>query len=198
MKKELDSKGFSTYCNRYAKLFIVGVNQTVFINNIFVMTIEQIDTNSIVNIYYHIVNLITRWVHLPMKCVVRRLDMSEFWNVFQNCLIELSWCVCLIVSVYKNSNLRGHAPQTKIEHILFTISKSTLLWKISTRVGILACLRVIDPIFFLWTRKFQLKLTITRPLGRACIHNGVKISHGKSLTMSHFCPPNYPNKESMF
>ena len=45
-----------------------------------------------------------------------------------------------------------------------------------TRVGILARLRVIDPSFFLWTHKFKLKLTITRPLGRACIHNGVKIS----------------------
>ena len=63
------------------------------------------------------------------------------------------------------------------------------------RVGILARLRVIDPLFFLWTHKFQLKLTITRPLGRACIHNGVKISHGKSLTMSLFCPPNYHNIE---
>ena len=64
------------------------------------------------------------------------------------------------------------------------------------RVGILARLRIIDPLFFLWTYKFQLKLTITRPLGQACIHNGVKISHGKSLTMSHFCPPNYQNIES--
>ena len=49
----------------------------------------------------------------------------------------------------------------------------------------------IDPLLFLWTHKFQLKLTITRPLGRACIHNGVNISHGKSLAMSHFCLPNY-------
>ena len=56
-------------------------------------------------------------------------------------------------------------------------------------------LRVIDPLFFLRTHRFQLKLTITRPLGRACIHNGVKISHGKSLAMSHFCPPNYQNIE---
>ena len=56
-------------------------------------------------------------------------------------------------------------------------------------------LRVIDPSFFLWTHKFQLKLTITRPLGRSSIHNGVKISHGKSLTMFHFCPPNYQNIE---
>ena len=63
------------------------------------------------------------------------------------------------------------------------------------RVGILARLRVIDPSFFLWTHKFQLKLTILRPLGRTCIHNGVKISHGKSLTMSLFCPPNYQNIE---
>ena len=62
------------------------------------------------------------------------------------------------------------------------------------RVGILARLRVIDPLFFLWTHKFQLQLTITRPLGRACIHNGVNISHGKSLAMSHFCPPNYQNR----
>ena len=54
------------------------------------------------------------------------------------------------------------------------------------RIGLFARLRVIDPLFFLWTHKFQLKLTITRPLGRACIHNGVKISHGKSLTMSIF------------
>ena len=61
--------------------------------------------------------------------------------------------------------------------------------------GILARLRVIDPLFFLWTHKFQLKLTITRPLGRAYIHNGVKISHAKSLKMSHFCPPNYQNIE---
>ena len=119
MKKELDSKGFSTYCNRYAKLFIVGVNQTVFINNIVVMTIEQIDTNSIVNTCYHIVNLITRRVHLPMECVVRHLDMSEFWNVFWDCLIELSWCICLIVSVYKNLNLRGNTSLTKIVNTYF-------------------------------------------------------------------------------
>ena len=73
---------------------------------------------------------------------------------------------------------------------------------VEIRVGILARLRVIDPSFFLWTHKFQLKLTITRPLdaitrplGRASIHNGVKISHGKSLTMFHFCPPNYQNIE---
>ena len=71
------------------------------------------------------------------------------------------------------------------------ISSAELLY----RVGILARLRVIDPLFFLWTHKFQLHLTVTRPLGRACIHNGVKISHGKSLTMSHFCPPNYQNIE---
>ena len=32
-------------------------------------------------------------------------------------------------------------------------------------------------------------------LGRACTHNGVKISHGKSLTMSNFCSPNYQNIE---
>ena len=50
-------------------------------------------------------------------------------------------------------------------------------------------------IFFLWTPNFQLKLTIMRPLGRACIHIGVKISHEKSLTVSHFCPPNYQNIE---
>ena len=36
-----------------------------------------------------------------------------------------------------------------------------LVW---TRVGILVCLRVIDPLFFLWTHMFQLKLTISRPL----------------------------------
>ena len=34
--------------------------------------------------------------------------------------------------------------------------------------------------------KFQLKFTILRPIGRACIHNEVKISHGKSLTMCPF------------
>ena len=66
------------------------------------------------------------------------------------------------------------------------------------RVGVLARLRVIDSLFFLWTHKFQLKLTITRPLGRACIHNGVRISHGKSLTMSHFCPPNIKIYSYMF
>ena len=57
------------------------------------------------------------------------------------------------------------------------------------------CLRVIDPLFFLWKHKFQLKFTIMRPLGRACIHNGVKISHGKPLTISQFRPPNYQNIE---
>ena len=57
------------------------------------------------------------------------------------------------------------------------------------RVGILAHLHVIDPLFCLWMHKFQLRLNITCPLGCACIHNGVKLSHGKSLTMSHFCPP---------
>ena len=64
-----------------------------------------------------------------------------------------------------------------------------------TSVDILARLRVIDPLFFLWTHKFQLKLTITHPLGCACIHNGVKMSHEKSLTVSHFCPLNYQNIE---
>ena len=54
------------------------------------------------------------------------------------------------------------------------------------RVGILARLCIIDPFFFLWRHKFQLKLTITRSLGRACIHNGVKIYHAKSLIMFHF------------
>ena len=64
-----------------------------------------------------------------------------------------------------------------------------------SRVGILARLRIIHPLFFLWEHKFQLKLTITRPLGRVCMHNGVKVSHEKSLTVSHFCPPNYQNVE---
>ena len=50
----------------------------------------------------------------------------------------------------------------------------------------LAFLRVCVPLYFLCTHKFQLMLTITRPLGRACIHNGLEISHGKSLTMSYF------------
>ena len=45
---------------------------------------------------------------------------------------------------------------------------------VECRVGILARLHVIDSVFFLWTHKFQLKLTITRPLGHACIHNGVQ------------------------
>ena len=72
-----------------------------------------------------------------------------------------------------------------LQKILFLLS----------RVGILVRLRVIDPLFFLWTHKFQLKLTITCPLGRTCIHNGVQISHGKFLSMSHFCPPNYQNIE---
>ena len=48
-----------------------------------------------------------------------------------------------------------------------------------TRVDILARVCVIDPLFFLWTHKFQLKLTTTRPLGCACIHNGVNLSHAK-------------------
>ena len=83
-----------------------------------------------------------------------------------------------------------------------TISQNLCSWQLTwriqgmlIRVGILARLRIIDPLFFLWTHRFQLQLTITRPLGRACIHNGVKISHGKSLTMSHFCPPNNQNIE---
>ena len=63
------------------------------------------------------------------------------------------------------------------------------------RAAGLAFLRIIDPLFFLWTHKFQLKLTITHPLGPACTHNGVKISHAKSLTMSHFCLPKYQNIE---
>ena len=46
---------------------------------------------------------------------------------------------------------------------------------VSAKVGCwlnagMALLRVINPLFFLWTHKFQLKLTITRPLGRACIY----------------------------
>ena len=59
-----------------------------------------------------------------------------------------------------------------------------LVW---CRVGIFARLRVIDPLFFFSERtRFNLKLTITRSLGRTCIHNGVKISHAKFLTMFHF------------
>ena len=86
-----------------------------------------------------------------------------------------------------------------ISHTLSTYPCERLLISpgvtIIVRVGILARLRIIDPLFFLWTHKFQLKLTITRPHGRACIHSGVKISNGKSLTISHFCPPNYQNIE---
>ena len=76
-----------------------------------------------------------------------------------------------------------------------THPKPKLSMFVRYRVGIIARLHIIDPLFFLWTHKFQLKLTITRPLGRACIHNGVKIYHGKSLTISHFCPANYQNIE---
>ena len=61
------------------------------------------------------------------------------------------------------------------------------------RVGILARPHVIDPLLFLWAHNFHLKLTITCPLGCACIHNEVKLSYGKLFTMSHFCPPNYQN-----
>ena len=74
-------------------------------------------------------------------------------------------------------------------------SGCNILSVMPARVGILARLRVIEPLFFLRTHKFQLKLTITRPLGCPYIHNGVKVSHGKSLTMSHFCLPNYQNIE---
>ena len=80
-------------------------------------------------------------------------------------------------------------------HIFGTTFLGKMCNTMCSRVGILARLRVIDPLFFLWTHKFQLKLTITRPLGRASIHNGVKISHGQSLKMSYFCPPNYQNIE---
>ena len=62
-------------------------------------------------------------------------------------------------------------------------------------VGILARLRVIDPLFFLWTHKFQLKLSIMRPLGRACIHNGVRISHGKIIDNVPFLSTKYQNIE---
>ena len=40
--------------------------------------------------------------------------------------------------------------------------------------------------FFSRRTSFNLKLTITRPLVRTCILNGVKTSHAKSLTMFHF------------
>ena len=50
------------------------------------------------------------------------------------------------------------------------------------------------PFIFCWMHKFQLNLTITRPLGDTCIHNGVKISHGKSLTVP-FLSTKYQNIE---
>ena len=43
------------------------------------------------------------------------------------------------------------------------------------RVGILVRLCIIDPLICLWTRKFQLKLTITHPSGCASIHTGKNI-----------------------
>ena len=49
---------------------------------------------------------------------------------------------------------------------------------LKSRVGILARLCIIDPSFFPWTHKFQLKLTITHPLGCACIHN-LKVKYPK-------------------
>ena len=39
------------------------------------------------------------------------------------------------------------------------------------RVGILARLRVIDPLIFLCTHRFQLKLTFMRPTGRVSIYS---------------------------
>ena len=67
----------------------------------------------------------------------------------------------------------------------------TYMWPIH-RVGILAHLRVMDLIFFSLDAQVSTYAyhhyasTWTRMYGRACIHNGLKISHGKSLKMSHF------------
>ena len=63
--------------------------------------------------------------------------------------------------------------------------------KLQTTVGILARLRCHRPFIFLWTHNFQLRLTITRPLGRTCIHNGLKISQWKIIDNVPFFPPNY-------
>ena len=60
-----------------------------------------------------------------------------------------------------------------------------LISHITGRVGILARQRVIDPLFFSGRTSYNLNLPLRVHLD-ACIHNRVKISHGKSLTMSHF------------
>ena len=53
------------------------------------------------------------------------------------------------------------------------------------RVGILASLRVIDPLFFLWMHKFQLYLTFMRPNRHESIYSLREIFDAKSLTKSY-------------
>ena len=104
-------------------------------------------------------------------------DASGHQQFCRKCL-KIDCCISYVIGV----NCR-ELQESQIAGIPAIAGKLASLF---SRVGILARLRVTDPLFFLWMHKFQLKLTITRPLGRACIHNGVKISHEKSLKMSQF------------
>ena len=65
----------------------------------------------------------------------------------------------------------------------------TLAWnshsRLSTRVGILACLRILDPFFFLWAHKFQVKLTFMPPTGCTSIYLLSEIFNAKLLMIHH-------------
>ena len=50
-----------------------------------------------------------------------------------------------------------------------------------------SALGVIDPLFFLWTHKFQLKLTFMRPTGRTSIYFLTETFNAKSLTIFCVC-----------
>ena len=145
-----------------------------------------------------------------IKCDVNKQNESELANTIfkiQPNKADSFFCFLLFVQPFSCLYLGNQLPNlcgvfTKLKLKQYPNRKyrkkkknRNHIFQLQTRVGILARLRVIDPLFFLWTHKFQLKLTILHPLGRACIHSWVKISHGKSLTMSLFCPPNYQNIE---
>ena len=120
----------------------------------------------------------------------------HFKSIFSiKMLLNMLLIICVLIPLWSFRSIhtyvqcavwqmRLYAMQWHLLPRLFGVKYAGSLSEV-TRVGILARLRVTDPLFLPWTHKFHLKL----------IHNQVKISHGKSLTMPHFCPPNHQNKE---
>ena len=125
------------------------------------------------------------------------LHESQFRTLHMNCLYYFvlsenvrnykigttlfygNYWYCLITNCVYFLDLNGmftSSPTWRLKmHVLCKVGKNiifqnkTLLVMFYSRVGILTHLRVIDHLFYLWTHKFQLKLTITRPLWRGIV-----------------------------